>query len=331
MSLRGQLSHFGVADVLQLLAGQGKTGIARFSRPAEETAFVLEEGAIVSTWDRAATPVDPLKTYILRSGVLPESQVLKALRLESRSELPFAQILLREGMMDLPDLSRHLREQIREEIRRVLAWEDGRFEFIPNPVVRSYGPGCSVRVESVLLQAAHEVDEGTERKATEAPAVVSPPPPPPVAPPERAPFGGYHYAVLLLLPLVAWALSGFLAPPDRAGEERPLLGERVASFSGEREIRNLRLVLEMYRALHDRYPASLVDLVDAGLLSPEQVRDLRNHDVRYRALRGGVHYVLHSGGYGPLVRLLPEPREVPDARGAAPSRAADLRRSFSTP
>ncbi|MFH1681276.1 MAG: hypothetical protein ABIH26_11625, partial [Candidatus Eisenbacteria bacterium] len=74
-----------------------------------------------------------------------------------------------------------------------------------------------------------------------------------------------------------------------------------------------------------RYPPTLADLVSAGLLRAGQVADLREHDVRYRALRGGHHYVLHSGGYGPLVRLLPEQRRFPGALREDPERAADLR------
>ncbi|RPJ45806.1 MAG: DUF4388 domain-containing protein, partial [Candidatus Latescibacterota bacterium] len=137
MGLRGNLSHFGVADVLQLLAGQAKSGTVRITRPGEQAAFVLEAGAIVSTWDRASSASDPLKSFLLRRGVLPENQVMKALRLESHTELSFGEILLREGMMDLPELSRHLTEQIREEIRRVLAWDDGLFEFVPEIRVRT--------------------------------------------------------------------------------------------------------------------------------------------------------------------------------------------------
>jgi hypothetical protein len=41
------------------------------------------------------------------------------------------------------------------------------------------------------------------------------------------------------------------------------------------------------------------------------VSELRDHEIRYRALRGGNRYVLHSGGYGPLVRALPEEGPLP--------------------
>ncbi len=324
MGLRGNLSHFGVADVLQLLAGQAKSGTVRITRPGGQAAFVLEAGAIVSTWDRASSASDPLKSFLLRRGVLPENQVMKALRLESHTELSFGEILLREGMMDLPELSRHLTEQIREEIRRVLAWDDGLFEFVPEIRVRTYGPGCAVKIESVLLQAAHEVDEALEeRKAAAAPSPspVSPPTPAPAAPAK----GTSRAALVLLAPVIAFALSFLFTPPPARENAEPLLGMRVASFHGGREVRNLRLVLEMYRALNDRYPAALSDLVGAGLLSAEQVAALRNHDVRYRALRGGGRYVLHSGGLGPLVRALPEEAAPPPAAGP-PARAADMRR-----
>ncbi|MBM3319343.1 MAG: DUF4388 domain-containing protein [Candidatus Eisenbacteria bacterium] len=326
MSLRGNLSHFGVPDVLQLLAGQGKTGILRLERPGEKAAFVFAGGEIVSTWDRAFSSTDPLKTYILRTEALPKRHLMRGLRLEPRSELPFAQILVREGVLDLPELARILREQVREQIREVLRWEEGRFEFTQEPSVRAYGPGCAVKVESVLLQAAHEIDEDAGREPPEE----APQEPLPVEKPGGRPVarpGFLHALSLLLVPAAAFVLSGFLVPPASRPDDHPPFAARVVAFQTEREIRNLRLVLEMYRSLFERYPATLGDLVHAGLLSPTQVADLRNHDVRYRALRGGGHYVLHSGRYGPLVRLLPDERHLPDPFAELTSRVGSLRRT----
>ncbi|MFH1682127.1 MAG: DUF4388 domain-containing protein, partial [Candidatus Eisenbacteria bacterium] len=240
MSLKGNLSHFGVPDVLQLLAGQGKTGLLRITGPGETVAFVFADGEIVSTWDRTGSATDPLKRYILRAGTLPKRHLMRALRLESSSDLSFAQILVREGALDLPELSRVLREQIREQIRQVLRWEEGRFEFTPEVSVRRYGPGCSVKVESVLLQAAHEVDE--EAGNEPEPAANAEPSPEPAAAKASAIRPGFLHALLLLVvPAAALLLSYVLAPTADGPGERPFLGSRVVAFQTEREIRNLRL------------------------------------------------------------------------------------------
>ena len=115
----------------------------------------------------------------------------------------------------------------------------------------------------------------------------------------------FEIALLILLPVLSLLLSRSLFPAPRTAEEKPIFGERVAAFHAEREVRNLRLLLEMYRALHDRYPESLGDLVKAKLLGPRRLVMLRNLEISYRSLRGGTRYFLQSGRYGPMVRSLP--------------------------
>lgn len=308
MGLKGNLSEFGIVEVLQLLAAQGKTGVLRLYRAGTRASFTFSQGSIVSTWDRGASLADPLKTYMLRNKVLPEHQAMKVLRLEARTDLPFAELVLREGLMDLPEMARLVREQITDEVRVALDWKDGRFEFIPEPSVKAYGPGCSVKVESVLLEAVHQIDETPPAETVEPPAVPTPPAEKKAEEPPRAARKIFVHGVLLAaLPVAALLLSYVVVPVAPAPAEEPVFGVRVAEFNREREVRNLRLVLEMYKTLHDRYPRSLGDLVSGGLLSGDQVTALRAHEIEYRALRAGTRYFLHSSKYGPLVRMLPTP------------------------
>ena len=319
MALTGNLNDFGAMDVFQLIAGQGKTGILRLYRSGERASFVFSEGKIVSTWDRTATLADPLKTFLLRRKILPERHTMKALRLEARTDIPFAQILLREGMIDLPELQRLVREQIVNEIRGILEWNGGRFEFGPERRAVEYGPGCSIQVENVLLEAARRFDErlsGPENKIPSPDSV-------PSARDDRANWkdGILHGMFLAVLLAAALSVSYVAIPRGGAESATPLFGVRVAEFNMEREVRNLRLVLEMHRTLFDRYPESLTGLIEAGLLSTGQVAELQNREIRYRSLRGGSRYFLHSGIYGPLVRALPSRSFDPEGTLPDPTRA----------
>ncbi len=317
MALTGNLNDFGVMDIFQLLAGQGKTGILRLYRSGERASFVFSGGKIVSTWDRTATLADPLKTFLLRQKVLPEHQTMKALRLEARTNLPFAEILLREGMIDLPELQRLVREQIVQEVRGILEWKGGRFEFGPERRAMEYGPCCSIQVENVLLEAARQFDERVPSPEKEVPPAV------PAAGDDRPTWreGVLHGTFLALLLAAALSVSYIAVPREGTDRTAPLFGFRVAEFNMEREVRNLRLVLEMHRTLFDRYPESLTGLIDAGLLSVGQVTELQNREIRYRSLRSGSRYFLHSGIYGPLVRVLPARSFDPEGALPSPTRA----------
>jgi len=161
-----------------------------------------------------------------------------------------------------------------------------------------------LKVESLLLEAARHYDESPSEEAAGGAGAEA-------APPRRRhldralPAAFLHGLLIAALPIAALFLSQVIAPTGAVIKDQPVLGARVAVFSMEREVRNLRLVLEMYRTIHDRYPANMNDLIDAGLMSTGQVQELTEHEIRYRSLRGGARYFLHSGRYGPLVRLLP--------------------------
>ena len=245
--------------------------------------------------------------------------------MEARTDFPFAEILVREGMVDPPELSRLVQAQILQEVRSILAWTQGRFEFFPDPSASPYMPGVSVNVETLLLEAARQLDEadaGGDESKREEPSRLEKLRPSSITPRTRRVMA--HAALLLLLPALSLLLSRSLFPAPRAAEEEPLFGERVASFHAERELRNLRLLLEMYRALHDRYPDSLGDLVEAKLLGPRRLVMLRNLEISYRSLRGGTRYFLQSGRYGPMVRSLPARAPAPIRPVPEPIRSGSL-------
>lgn len=309
MSLRGNLVDFPVVEVLQLLAVQEKTGVLRLYGEKKRIALVFEKGVIISTWDRALTSADPLKEYILEVGILPEHLVHKALRLEARADFPFLEILLREGMITLDETARLVRDQVKEVVGELLSWKKGRFDFAPDNDVVRYGPDCAVKVESILLEAVQKMDETIAL----GPKIVFPGIPKNIGPVDlgqpitlSVKSSTLHMIMLALIPLVALALS-HLYLPRAAHLAPPLLGTRVAEYSAEREIRNVRIVLEMYRVIHDRYPSHLNQLVSEELLSIERVTELMNHKIRYRSLEKGNRYFLFSEGYTPLVRaVLPD-------------------------
>lgn len=312
MGLRGELNHFSAIEVLQLLAGQKKTGVLRLYQNRKRIGLVFFEGDIISTWDRTITIADPFKEYLLRRKLLPEHQMMKALRLESRTDLPLSEILLRERILDLTALSDMIMNQILEKIREVLGWTQGQFEFFPTTAERKHIPGCQVKVEALLLEAARQYDERPLDNGNEAERD-RPIPVPSLSLSRAARRAISHAALFCVIPVAAWFLSGFLySNPDIGGEE-PLLGERIAEFSMEREVRNLRLLLEMYKALNDRYPDSLAEMTRAGLLSPRQLQNLQSRQLSYRSIRGGRRYFLQSGRYGSLVRALPESIPLPSS------------------
>ncbi len=73
MALKGQLSDFNLAEILQLIAGQQKSGFL-ILEAQREMVFVFDKGILISTRDRRTESVDPLETYLHAYGFFSDAQ-----------------------------------------------------------------------------------------------------------------------------------------------------------------------------------------------------------------------------------------------------------------
>ena len=73
MALEGQLKDFNLAEILQLIASQQKSGFLVL-QGQREMVFVFDKGVLVSTRDRRSEAPDPLETYLRNYGFFSEAQ-----------------------------------------------------------------------------------------------------------------------------------------------------------------------------------------------------------------------------------------------------------------
>jgi hypothetical protein len=62
MALEGQLSDFNLAEILQLLASQQKSGFLNLETK-RNMVFIFDKGVLVSTRDRRSRSRDPLESF----------------------------------------------------------------------------------------------------------------------------------------------------------------------------------------------------------------------------------------------------------------------------
>ena len=66
MSLEGNLTAFGLSEILQLIAVQQKYGMLSIRSQERSKVLFFRNGNIVSTRDRRRKTRDPLKDYLTR-------------------------------------------------------------------------------------------------------------------------------------------------------------------------------------------------------------------------------------------------------------------------
>lgn len=159
MALEGQLSDFNLAEILQLLASQQKTGFLNIET-TRNLVFIFEKGLLISTRDRRSRERDPLESYLRAYGWYSEQQWKHIEYVGQNSSLDLTEILISENLMDEAELQRVLRSLAQEMAHAGMKLKRGRYYFSP---CKDTPPGVKHRyeidVQGLLMEAARRLDE----------------------------------------------------------------------------------------------------------------------------------------------------------------------------
>jgi hypothetical protein len=160
MSLEGNLTSFGLAEILQLIAGQQKTGLLSVTRQTSSMKLFFKEGRIVSTRDRRKGAVDPLKDYLARYGIISSREIVRLTELSTRAKLDITDVILSEGTLTEDELKRHCRNHIQETVYDILTWEQCSYKFIAgSQVMEGVRVLADLPVEGLLMESMRWIDE----------------------------------------------------------------------------------------------------------------------------------------------------------------------------
>jgi len=103
MALKGQLSDFNLAEILQLIAGQQKSGFLILEAQSE-MVFVFDKGVLISTRDRRSESPDPLEAFLRTYGFFDNAQWKHIDFIRINSSLDLTNILISEQLMTEAEL-----------------------------------------------------------------------------------------------------------------------------------------------------------------------------------------------------------------------------------
>jgi len=160
MALEGNLSSFGLEEILQLIAVQQKTGMLSVSINEKTTVLFFRDGKIISTRDRRSKTRDPFREYLMRYGVLSREELVRLTQIGTQSKLDLLDILTSEKFLDEAALTRQWRFHIQETLHDVLTWDQCSYKFISGDEViggvKSLGEHI---VEPLLMECMRRIDE----------------------------------------------------------------------------------------------------------------------------------------------------------------------------
>jgi hypothetical protein len=159
MALSGTLKDFGIADILQLIGHQTKTGRLTLKSGGEEVEVFFIDGNVVFASDKARNSKNLLGSLLLRAEMLSSDQLEEALGIQTRTLKRLGDILGEMGAVTPVQLGQIMRLQTTETLYRLFAWKSGSYEFSQEDVDPDRSTFEAVRAENILLEGFRRMDE----------------------------------------------------------------------------------------------------------------------------------------------------------------------------
>ncbi len=159
MALSGTLKDFGIADILQLIGHQTKTGRLTLKASEEEVEVFFVDGNVVFASEKARKSSNLLGGLLLRADLLSQDQLDDALATQQRTLKRLGDVLIESGALSRTQLAQIMRLQTTETLYRLFSWKNGSYEFSQEEVDATHATFEPVRAESILLEGFRRMDE----------------------------------------------------------------------------------------------------------------------------------------------------------------------------
>lgn len=159
MALEGFLQEFGLADILQLIYFQRKTGVLNIEGKADTIKLSFINGCITDLESRKGIKTHRLGKILIKKGLITQKDLNTALETQKTKGIKLGNIFVRQGLVSKDDIAEIMQEQIIEIIAQIFAWKEGRYEFIPQEISIDKELAISLDTQHLLMGGVRVVDE----------------------------------------------------------------------------------------------------------------------------------------------------------------------------
>lgn len=162
MPIEGPLRELALSDVFQLLDLSRKTGVLTVRNDSRDHPATVrfDRGRVVSA--ARGDNGSRLGHLLLRAGKITEAELERARACQAEQPgRPLGEIFVQQGMVSEPEVRKHARFQIEEVVYDLIRWKDGYFRFEEAPPPEAGAGAVRIATESLLMEAARQIDEWT--------------------------------------------------------------------------------------------------------------------------------------------------------------------------
>jgi hypothetical protein len=161
MALEGSLRDFGLADILQLIFFQRKTGILTIEGRMDKIRLLFFEGRITGAESKRRIEANRLGKVLVKSGLLEEVTLQALLDEQKGSHTKLGNILVKKQLVNREDVQEILTTQIKETVIQLFNWKDGSYAFSPQAVPVDKDIPILIDTQHLLMEGLRIVDEWT--------------------------------------------------------------------------------------------------------------------------------------------------------------------------
>jgi hypothetical protein len=160
VALEGTIKDFGLADILQLIGLQRKTGVLTLEGASGTVTVKFLDGAVVAADTSDRNLEDLLGSVLVRTGRITEAQLKEALRIQKTTLQRLGYVLVAQRFIADADLDEALHIQVTQIVYRLFRWRAGKYQFAPMEHMEydseHFRP---VSAETILMEGARMIDE----------------------------------------------------------------------------------------------------------------------------------------------------------------------------
>lgn len=157
--MEGVLEEFGLADILQLIYFQKKSGVLNVIGSKDVVKISLIKGNISGVESKRKLGDFKLGSILVKKGLITSDNLNVALEIQKEEKIKLGAVFLRRGLVSEEVLQEAIKERITEAIANIFAWKEGRYEFIAQEISPDSDLPVSIDTQHLLMDGLRTVDE----------------------------------------------------------------------------------------------------------------------------------------------------------------------------
>ena len=157
MPLAGSLETFNIANLIQFLSSDQKTGVLQISGGGNTAKIFIKSGFIVYA---TSSQQEFRLGHLLKSeGVLSDEKLQECLQLAEEKNQQVGRVLVEQGYISRSSLKDFLHLQAEEILYDIFLWEAGDFEYTDTPINIKEKLFIPLNPMGIIMEASRRIDE----------------------------------------------------------------------------------------------------------------------------------------------------------------------------